>query len=265
MSGELEDDRYPNKRSVYSERTKQAGYLDIVGLVCACSYFLVLKPVKLIRDAEGKQRAVDRKSDQAVEAPTWRLPFYCHSWQEYENVHVLFWLAKDTSWNWEIGPLVVVFFVPTFFLACDFVWITLFQKHALIDHCHYLTQLIWICYTTTWAAGEFYVTPNNDEALDLLKWNHETRNTARWYASWVLICAFIPITVLHAVWIPATMLGWIHTDDSLYDEKRRFSTDEGSDEGGEDGTVDILQEPLLRKSNTTTMSPAPISSPMAVP
>jgi hypothetical protein len=35
----------------------------------------------------------------------------------------------------------------------------------------------------------------------------ESLLTARWYSSWILVCAYIPVVVVYAVWIPLTLSG----------------------------------------------------------
>ncbi len=63
-----------------------------------------------------------------------------------------------------------------------------------------------------WAAGEFYITPDSDLPVGLFDWNRDNGralHTSRWYASWLLVVAMLPILVLYMVWIPATYLGYI--------------------------------------------------------
>ena len=57
-------------------------------------------------------------------------------------MHALFWLLKDTGWVFWIPAMVVLFFVPTFLLALDFVLLTLHIKHGLVDHVHYISILL---------------------------------------------------------------------------------------------------------------------------
>jgi hypothetical protein len=50
------------------------------------------------------------------------------TWRSYENVHIFFWLAKDTSWNHNWNVPWIVFSIPTVLVALDFVWQTAHVK-----------------------------------------------------------------------------------------------------------------------------------------
>jgi hypothetical protein len=202
MSGELHDYQYPNDPSVYDQRTRQTGEVFIVALVWVSSYYLILKPFRSAGVCGTRPSTVPQNFQH-------RFPWYFHSWEEYENIHTLFWLAKDTAWNWWIPSMLLVFLVPTFLLAFDFVWVTLWSRRNLIDHAHYVSQLLWVCAASIWAVGEFYLTPNHDDPLALFSWNEETRRTSRWYTGWCYVLAFVPIVVCHVIWIYGTMTGEI--------------------------------------------------------
>jgi len=205
MDGELHDYRFPNKESTYDARTIQSGYIFIAASIWVSLYYIVMKPLRLANYVSYCLK-IDVYQSEKV---TWRFPFYFQSWKEYENIHSLFWLLKDTGWNWWVPSMVVIFFVPTFLLSIDFVWITLWDRKMLVDHAHYLAQLVWLCSASAWAAGEFFLTPNHDDPIGLLNFSLEARITSRWYASWMLVLAFVPIVVLHMIWIPATVRGMV--------------------------------------------------------
>lgn len=229
MIGELHDIKYPNQRSQYNKHTRESGYIDIAALTFIVSYFSTLIYIRLYRTKhehvsvdENHKEERYKRSTSTPPVPS-RFSFLFHNWKEYESVHVLFWLAKDTAWNWGIPIMLMIFFIPTFLLSADFVMKTFYLKYGLIDHAHYCAQLLWICYTTTWALGEFYV-PNHDEPISMIKWNSEAKITVRWYASWVLFAAFIPIILLHIIWIRKTCDGsigvtTIRTHENLYTYK----------------------------------------------
>ncbi len=50
------------------------------------------------------------------------------TWRSYENAHIFFWLAKDTSWNHSWNVTWIVFSIPTVLIALDFVWQTAHVK-----------------------------------------------------------------------------------------------------------------------------------------
>jgi hypothetical protein len=203
MSGELHDYRYPDRPSVYDERTHQTGEVFVVALLWVSAYYLLLKPFRAAGVCSSREPSSSPQTFQH------RFPWYFHSWEEYENIHTLCWLAKDTAWNWWIPSMLLVFLVPTFLLAFDFVWVTLWSRGNLVDHSHYLSQLLWVCAASIWALGEFYFTPNHDNPHPLFTWSEEARLTARWYTAWCYILAFVPIVACHGIWIYGTMSGEI--------------------------------------------------------
>jgi len=82
----------------------------------------------------------------------------------------------------------------------------------MIERAHYLAQLLWVSGNMVWALGEFYFA-SYDEAFSMGERNYEARRTPRWWASWVLCCAYVPIFLLYVLWIPLTMTGRISQDN----------------------------------------------------
>lgn len=59
-----------------------------------------------------------------------------------------------------------------------------------------------------WALGEFF--SDSDEPFKLWEFDSkEALTTARWYSSWILIWAFVPVIALYSVWIPLSIMGKI--------------------------------------------------------
>ena len=120
----------------------------------------------------------------------------------------------------------------------------------LIDHVHYLSQFLWVVAnagtpiptpsspnhltypslpfpppppslprpSAVWASGELFFTPDYDNALSMFLTSGDALKTSRWYSSWVVMLALVPIVLLYLVWIPATVLGLIEEEqeaDSL--------------------------------------------------
>jgi hypothetical protein len=52
------------------------------------------------------------------------LPLTPQNWREYEHLHTLLWLCKDLSWDLASPLSWVVFIIPTFLIALDFIWMT---------------------------------------------------------------------------------------------------------------------------------------------
>lgn len=200
MIGELYDYEFPDRKSMYNRHTHEAGCIMISALSWAILYYVILKPLGLTKSKHDSKS----KSDLFI-----RFPCYFKSWDEYENIHSLLWSGKDTAWVWSLQPMWLVFFFPALFVSLDFAWISLHRKDMLIEHAHYLAQLLWMCANAVWAAGEFFLSPNHDEPLNMDRWNSEARVTSRWYSSWVVVLSYLPLVVLYCIWIPATIMGKI--------------------------------------------------------
>lgn len=73
--------------------------------------------------------------------------------REYENLHILMWLLKDTCWvmNWEIAGIIMI--VPTIAVAIHITWL---RRNILSDLFHNLAVCFWISANSIWMIGEFY-------------------------------------------------------------------------------------------------------------
>lgn len=107
-------------------------------------YYLAIKPFKILAPLKISEDIYD---DTGL-AP--RFQFLFSSWREYENVHIFFWLGKDYSWN-IVNPISwVLFLIPTQLIAADFVMVSLFREDLLIEHAHYIAQLMWVTGNLAW-------------------------------------------------------------------------------------------------------------------
>lgn len=213
MSGELYDSQYPHRKHVYNERNALAGHLLITALSMIGVYYVVVLPYQRF--------FYTRKDKEAIYHPTDNLSTRCpdvfSSWTDYENVHVLFWLGKDVAWNREIPAMWVVFMIPTLLVGSDFAWKTLVKKRLVIDHAHYAAQLFWVLSNAIWAAVELFF-PNSstlDKTVGLLDFSSQAFRSGRWYASWVLVVASVPLGCLYGVWLYGTLSGSIDMPQEL--------------------------------------------------
>jgi hypothetical protein len=73
--------------------------------------------------------------------------------RDYENLHILLWLIKDTCWImlWQIGGLIMI--VPTIGVALHITWI---RRHIKSDLFHNLAVCFWISGNSIWMIGEFF-------------------------------------------------------------------------------------------------------------
>ena len=126
----------------------------------------------------------------------------------------LFWLAKDIAWIEDNKSLWFVYLLPTIGTAIDFYIISLNQVNYTIDSTPFLALLLWVLGNAVWALGEFFW-GQYDDPIRFWDESPEAVITARWYSSWILLCAFLPILACHAVWIPLTLTGKLKEyDDS---------------------------------------------------
>jgi hypothetical protein len=73
--------------------------------------------------------------------------------RKYENLHIAFWLVKDTCWCVLFKPLGMIMIIPTLYVAIDICWRTRMQRS---DFFHNLAIAFWICANATWMTGEFF-------------------------------------------------------------------------------------------------------------
>ena len=73
--------------------------------------------------------------------------------REYENLHILLWLLKDTCWVmlWKTMGLIMI--VPTILVAFHITWI---RRYVPSDLFHNLAICCWISANSVWMIGEFF-------------------------------------------------------------------------------------------------------------
>jgi hypothetical protein len=73
--------------------------------------------------------------------------------RKFENLHIAFWLVKDTCWVMDIRTMGIVMIFPTLFLA---FYITYRFRTQLAELYHNLAVCLWIMANTIWMIGEFF-------------------------------------------------------------------------------------------------------------
>ncbi|HXH99941.1 MAG TPA: hypothetical protein VNI52_06710 [Sphingobacteriaceae bacterium] len=73
--------------------------------------------------------------------------------RKYENLHIAFWLVKDTCWVMDLHVLGIIMILPTLSPA---IYITLKSKSSLSEAFHNLAVCFWILANSTWMTGEFF-------------------------------------------------------------------------------------------------------------
>ncbi len=85
-------------------------------------------------------------------APT-EAPYIPADFRRLENLHIVFWLAKDLSWCLVWRPLGVAMMIPTLGIAGLIFWRT---RHLPIERAHNLAILCWITANSYWMLSEFF-------------------------------------------------------------------------------------------------------------
>lgn len=139
-------------------------------------------------------------------------PMIFSNWREYDNVHSLFWAMLDLVWNIE-GSIfgikygafwlwtIIIFF--TLAISLDFIYRSCTGYYR--ENVYYWSVFLWLLWNAVWQFGELvpsdvlqdhtYYYPMGQHPNSY--WN------MRWWASWGLLSALIPITVTevhHVIW-----------------------------------------------------------------
>lgn len=200
MSGELHDWEYrkdANAPLLYPSHTVQCGYILQTSLLVMVLYYLFLRPFHISVPAE---EALEVYNETGLEP---RCPSFFATWREYENNHILWWLCTDYAWNTLNPTIWVLTGIPTIIIAADFVACSFRNHRLIVDHFHYIAQFLWFLGNFVWAFGELF-DPAHDYPYALFATDPEARRTFRWWSSWCLIAAYVPIVVLHVIWIAKT-------------------------------------------------------------
>jgi hypothetical protein len=72
--------------------------------------------------------------------------------RKYENLHIVFWLIKDTCWNLEWKILGICMILPTLSIA---VYIAYHSRKTVQDYWHNLAIIFWILANSYWMTAEF--------------------------------------------------------------------------------------------------------------
>ena len=73
--------------------------------------------------------------------------------RQYENLHIAFWLIKDSCWVASFRPLGMLMIIPTLYVAFDLAYRS---RKNVSDFCHNIAVCLWIMANATWMTGEFF-------------------------------------------------------------------------------------------------------------
>lgn len=72
--------------------------------------------------------------------------------KKYENLHIVFWLVKDSCWMLELRWLGILMIIPTLTIALLIAFVT----RKTVDLYINLGVLFWICANSLWMYVEFF-------------------------------------------------------------------------------------------------------------
>lgn len=137
-------------------------------------------------------------------------------WRDYENFHIVCWLGKDLALYFYLVYFIDDYFmwtvcvIPTALIGIHFIILTFFVKTSFVDHLHYYSQFMWLLANFVWAFGEIFKPFGvHDDAIPFTTFNADSYSTMRWWCSWLLVAALLPLMFMYLYWIPATYSGRI--------------------------------------------------------
>ena len=72
--------------------------------------------------------------------------------KKHENLHIVFWLIKDSCWMLELRWLGILMVIPTLTIALIIVYVTRKTADVYIN----LAIFFWICANSMWMYVEFF-------------------------------------------------------------------------------------------------------------
>jgi hypothetical protein len=117
MIGEAHDYEYPEEYPVATQHSNTCAHILEVAFVWVLLYYVVILPCNLLQCNKASLAEYD---DNKLKP---RLPCF-KNFRQYENLHMLFWIAKDLAWNRMALPLWLLSLVPTLLISADFIIIS---------------------------------------------------------------------------------------------------------------------------------------------
>jgi len=88
----------------------------------------------------------------------------------------------------------------------------------MIDHCHYLGIAIWLFGVGVVEMGPLFFKNTHNWWEYLPPRRAESDIYCYFYGSYAILFAFVPVLILHIIWIVATCLGLIRDDETTEEE-----------------------------------------------
>ena len=80
------------------------------------------------------------------------------TYRKMENLHIVFWLFKDSAWCMGWRPLGVIMIIPTFIISIIIAWRT---RKIVSEICHNIAITVWISANSFWMCTEFFGIDNH--------------------------------------------------------------------------------------------------------
>ena len=196
MWGEIHDSEYPEEPKTYEDHRFQAASLMLAAFGWLVVYHAVLLPFNLLPTTT--EDALAPYADPEIEPHAVLAPL-APTWRSYENLHVLFWLGKDTAWSNSWPIMWWPFAALTVAIAADFVATTSLYPGRGVDHAHYVAQALWVLANLLWAFSELYYGEEDPTPLfpaDLAA----AAAQPRWWCGWILVAALAVLAAAQAAW-----------------------------------------------------------------
>lgn len=142
------------------------------------------------------------------------------SFRDFENVHALFWAAKDCAWVWGYPFIYYPCYSFTIFLTGHMMMTYARSKNGFVHLFHSVAQAIWLIANLSWATGELlfesgYLDPTWDDgdiyALVAFQWPNVPENKflyPRYVAQWIFCGSFAAVLIGLSSWTLATYRKW---------------------------------------------------------
>lgn len=117
MIGEAHDYEYPDEYPIGIQHSNVSAIVLEVALAWLLFYYFIILPCNLM---VCNKASLSEYDDNKLKP---RLPCF-KNFRQYENLHMLFWIAKDLAWNRLNLTLWLICLVPTLLIAADFIWIS---------------------------------------------------------------------------------------------------------------------------------------------
>ena len=116
MKGETHDYEYPDEIPIATDNANTSAVVLLIALCWLLLYYAIFLPFNLLYTRKSSLFEYD---DGSLKAKCCMFK----SFRRYENLHMVFWIAKDLAWNRLNLYMWVFFLIPTLYIAADFIYI----------------------------------------------------------------------------------------------------------------------------------------------